>query len=76
MGVIVADSANAPAASGAPVLLHGGGFVAGHPSMNRALMGGIAAAACTKVFNIEYRLRPEHPLPAALHDSIAAVEWI
>lgn len=76
IGVIIADNAAAPAASGALLLLHGGGFVAGHPSMNRTLMGGIAAAAGIKVFNIDYRLAPEHPFPAALHDSIAAVEWL
>jgi acetyl esterase/lipase len=59
------------------VYVHGGGFVAesaaspgGHRFLNRL------TAACPAVsVSVEYRLAPEHPLPAAYDDSLAALKW-
>lgn len=61
----------------APLLcyLHGAGFVAGdldsHDQICRLLASRIGAV----VVAADYRLAPEHPFPAPLHDAISAVEW-
>lgn len=56
--------------------LHGGGFVAGsvrdldHVCSRLARLGGVT------VVSLEYRLAPEHPYPAALHDTYDALTWL
>jgi monoterpene epsilon-lactone hydrolase len=60
------------AASNATIFyLHGGGYVAASPAQYRSLTGGLARASGAQVFALEYRLAPEHPFPAALHDAVA-----
>jgi acetyl esterase/lipase len=68
-----------PAAAGAPrpavLCIHGGGLRHGtRTSYNRfclelATRGYVAAT-------IDYRLVPQHPFPAAIHDAKAAVRWL
>ncbi|MDP9140840.1 MAG: alpha/beta hydrolase [Pseudomonadota bacterium] len=56
------------------VLIHGGGWIRGQ----RDEMDGIAERAVERgyaVLNIDYRLAPQHPYPAALDDVHAAIEW-
>jgi acetyl esterase len=57
------------------VFLHGGGFVIGdietHDNQCRALCAGSDAV----VVSVDYRLAPEAPWPAAVHDAHAAVRW-
>jgi acetyl esterase len=57
------------------VFVHGGGFVIGdietHDNQSRAVCAGAEAV----VVSIEYRLAPEAPWPAAVHDTHAAVQW-
>jgi acetyl esterase/lipase len=50
---------------------HGGGYVAGSPYMYRALAGRLSKLAGLDVIVPDYRLAPEHPLPAALADAFA-----
>jgi acetyl esterase len=60
-----------------PVVLyvHGGGFRI--LSMDTHWMMGIAfARRGYAVFNINYRLAPAHPYPAALQDAAAALGWV
>jgi acetyl esterase/lipase len=52
--------------------LHGGWFNWGSAEAYRHLVGHIARSAGAEAFVPDYRLAPEHPFPAGLHDSVAA----
>ncbi len=58
------------------VYLHGGGWTIGsletHDRMCRRLADGSGAA----VLAIGYRLAPEHPWPASVEDTVAALRWV
>ncbi|EAZ30906.1 hypothetical protein OsJ_14987 [Oryza sativa Japonica Group] len=60
------------------VYFHGGGFVIGSaasPAYHRCL-NDLAAACPAVAVSVDYRLAPEHPLPAAYEDSAAALAWV
>ncbi|MFG1815318.1 alpha/beta hydrolase [Kribbella sp. NPDC049174] len=61
-----------------PVLLwlHGGGFIGGHLRDIEHATSGIAAAGNVIVVSLNYRLAPEHPYPAGLHDVRDTLDWI
>ena len=61
---------------GAIVYLHGGGFVLGSLESHHRLMRMLAIESRTAVIGVDYRLAPEHPFPAPLDDSLAAVRWL
>ena len=58
------------------VYLHGGGWTIGsletHDRICRRLADGSGAA----VLAIGYRLAPEHPWPASVQDTVAALRWV
>ena len=59
------------------VYFHGGGFVigsAGSAAYHRCL-NDLAAACPAVAVSVDYRLAPEHPVPAAYEDSLAALKW-
>jgi acetyl esterase/lipase len=56
--------------------LHGGGYVLGSPKSHERLVGHIAKAAGCRALNVDYRLAPEHPHPAAVTDATAAYRWL
>jgi acetyl esterase/lipase len=56
--------------------VHGGGYVLCSMRTHSKLVGHIAKAAGVKALNVDYRLAPEHPHPAAVNDSVAAYEWL
>ncbi len=56
--------------------LHGGGFVVGLVDFFRDETTRIAAEVGAVVVPVDYRLAPEHPYPAALEDSYAALRWL
>lgn len=63
-----------------PVLIyfHGGGFCvesAASPLYHNYL-NGLCSKANVLVVSVDYRLAPEHPLPAAYEDSWAAINWV
>ena len=66
------------AAGPAPALIffHGGGWTIGSIETHDRVCRNIAAQSLCAVISVEYRLAPEHPLPAAPHDAIAAVAWL
>ena len=61
-----------PAGHGRLLYLHGGAYTGGSCVTHRALAARFAVATRHAVFNLEYRLAPEHPFPAALEDATAA----
>ncbi|GAB7027834.1 alpha/beta hydrolase [Geotalea toluenoxydans] len=56
--------------------LHGGAYVMGSCNTHRALAAQIARACGMRALVLDYRLAPEHPCPAAIHDSVAAYRWL
>jgi len=56
------------------VYLHGGGWVCGSPKTHQKL-GYRFAEAGYLVFNVDYRLAPEHPFPTPFDDCLAAVRF-
>jgi acetyl esterase len=61
-----------------PVILyaHGGGWVMGDLDTHDGLCRHLAAATGWAVLAVDYRLAPEHPYPAAVHDMQRALTWI
>ncbi|MGA5820140.1 alpha/beta hydrolase [Kitasatospora sp. NPDC094028] len=58
-----------------PALLYlfGGGWTLGSPDTSDAICRSLANAAGCVTASVGYRLAPEHPFPAALHDCRAAL---
>jgi acetyl esterase/lipase len=74
LGGVEGERVEAPSAGpSAPVMLylHGGGYFACSPRTHRPLTSWFAKAGF-RVFVPTYRLAPEHPFPAAVHDAEAA----
>ena len=61
--------------SGVVVFLHGGGWVIGTLDSYDAVCRALANASGAVVASVDYRLAPEHPFPAAVEDSWAALRW-
>ena len=61
-----------------PVVLfiHGGGWVMGNLRTHHSAAQRIATRTGFPVVAVDYRLAPEHPYPAAIDDSRAALKWI
>ncbi|XVQ15230.1 alpha/beta hydrolase [Spirillospora sp. CA-255316] len=53
------------------VYFHGGGWVVGGPENVDVACRELAAEAGCAVLNVDYRLAPEHPFPAAVEDAWA-----
>ena len=58
------------------VFYHGGGFILGNLDGYDLLCRRLAQASGAIVVSVDYRLAPEHPFPAAVDDSYAALKWI
>lgn len=56
--------------------VHGGGYVLGSMEYYRNFCGHLATQAGCRVLNVDYRLAPEHPHPAAVQDSTTAYQWL
>ncbi|MFO1226030.1 alpha/beta hydrolase [Roseateles sp.] len=68
----------APSHDALPLLLylHGGGFTIGGIETHDSLCRQLALRAGIAVVSLDYRLAPEHPFPAAVDDSWAALAWL
>ena len=58
------------------VMIHGGGFVIGSVEAEHAGAALMAIDSGAVVVSVEYRLAPEHPYPAGLHDCYAALAFL
>ena len=56
--------------------LHGGGFVFGDLQTHDRACRRLADRSGVPVLALDYRLAPEHPWPAAVDDTVAALRWI
>jgi acetyl esterase len=68
--------AGAGTALPAIVYFHGGGFVLGDLDSADALCRTLANESGCRLISVDYRLAPEHPFPAAVDDSFAALSWV
>jgi acetyl esterase len=57
------------------VWLHGGGWYVGDIESFDRLTRQLANASGAVCLSVDYRLVPEHPYPAAVHDARSAVTW-
>ena len=64
------------ATSNVLVYFHGGGYCYCSMRSHRRLVGHLAKAGGCQVLNVDYRLAPEHPHPAAVTDGLAAYLWL
>jgi len=67
-----------PGAGARPVLIwiHGGGWVVGTAAESTVTCQRLAVGAGCIVVNVDYRLAPEHPFPAAPDDCTAVARWV
>ena len=65
-------------ADASPVILwlHGGGWILGDLEGIDRVCRSLANASGALVVALDYRLAPEHPFPAAVRDTDAAVAWL
>ncbi|WP_280401452.1 alpha/beta hydrolase [Nocardia carnea] len=55
------------------IAFHGGGLISGAPDQDDWLLSHLAARCPAVVVSLVYRLAPEHPVPAPVHDAYDAV---
>ncbi len=78
VSVRVYRPASASAANRVPgiLMIHGGGFVIGSVAAEHAGAALTAISTGAVVVSVDYRLAPEHPFPAGLHDCYAALTYL
>lgn len=65
------------AQSGAGYLhIHGGGYIIGSAEGSDLQNLGLAAKLGIVILSVDYRLAPEHPIPAPLDDCYTALGWL
>jgi epsilon-lactone hydrolase len=55
---------------------HGGAYTAGSLATHRLHVANLSAVTGVRVLNVDYRLAPEDPHPAAVDDAAAAYRWL
>jgi acetyl esterase len=61
---------------GLAVAFHGGGWLMGSRDSFDATCRNLAIESGLAVANVDYRLAPENPFPAAMEDAVAATSWL
>jgi monoterpene epsilon-lactone hydrolase len=77
-GGVPAEWSSADVADSGRVVIyfHGGAYVMGSVATHRNLVAHIARRSGARVLNVDYRLGPEHPFPAAVEDAVAAYRFV
>ena len=77
-GGAAAEWVSAPDSAAEKVLLyfHGGGYYRGSLNTVREMTSRMSRTSGLTVLNVDYRLAPEHPFPAAMDDAVAAYGWL
>ncbi len=65
-----------PESDRAIMYLHGGGYVFGGLDSHREIAWRISEASGMRVLNVDYRLAPDNPFPAALEDATECYRWL
>lgn len=65
-----------PAADGAILYFHGGGYILGSIEAHRGIVAKFVRGSGMRALLFGYRLAPEHRFPAALDDAVAAYRWL
>jgi acetyl esterase/lipase len=68
--------ANAADKSRAILYVHGGGLVMGSPVTHRKLAGDVSRVTDAPTFVVDYRLGPEHTLPAPIDDLLTSYRYL
>jgi len=63
-------------AEAAILFVHGGGCVIGDLETHDVFCRALCHDTRATVLSLDYRLAPEHPFPAAVEDTVAALEWL
>jgi acetyl esterase len=63
-------------AAAAILFMHGGGCVIGDTGTHDILCRTLCHDTGATVFSLDYRLAPEHPFPAAIEDTVAALQFL
>ncbi|MGH6803905.1 MAG: alpha/beta hydrolase fold domain-containing protein [Methyloceanibacter sp.] len=63
-------------AEAAILFMHGGGCVLGDIETHDVFCRTLCHDTRATVFSLDYRLAPEHPFPAAVEDTVAALTWL
>ena len=58
------------------VYLHGGGWTIGGLATHDRICRLVARGSGAAVLALDYRLAPEHPWPASVDDTVAALRWV
>ena len=77
-GGVPAEWVSTPGAAQDRVMLylHGGYYAIGSMRTHRVYLSRLSRATGARVLGLDYRLAPENPFPAALHDTLAAYRWL
>jgi acetyl esterase/lipase len=63
-------------ATRAILYFHGGGYTTGSLNTHRRFAALLSERTGARVLNVDYRLAPEHPFPAAVDDALDAYRWL
>lgn len=65
-----------PSVTPGVIFFHGGGFVFGDLDSHDGACRRLCRSSGLRIIAVDYRLAPEHPMPAAHDDAEAAVRWV
>jgi acetyl esterase/lipase len=77
-GGVACEWVEMPGADPTRVILyfHGGGYTTGSLNTHRRFVALLSERTGARVLNVDYRLAPEHPFPAAVEDALDAYRWL